>query len=178
MRRDKDLSDDKLDLDFSLKNKKLLKQDTGIDDSSFNLSKNYENQDTENYFKMQEILKRLTKLCIEPKENSQLIINTFSITYSKHKPKKHEQRLLRNMSVHSIVLDLLKIPYDKNDGEMKKVMHLAHEFLQAFCLGNKNNQGLLYKHLDLFMTNGQLETQTMCAIFQGKLLLKFLELFA
>lgn len=29
------------------------------------------------------------------------------------KPKKHEQRLLRNMGAHSVVLELLQIPYDK-----------------------------------------------------------------
>jgi hypothetical protein len=27
--------------------------------------------------------------------------------------RKNEQRLLRNMDVHVVVLDLLKIPYDK-----------------------------------------------------------------
>lgn len=133
------------------------------------LSRNFENSGFENYTKIQQILERLTQLCIEPKENNQLMIHTFSINYSKHKPKKHEQRLLRNMSVHSIVFDLLKIPYDKNDAEMKKIMALAHEFLQAFCLGNKINQGLLYKHLDLFLSHGQQETQTMCAIFQDNI---------
>jgi inositol 1,4,5-triphosphate receptor type 1 len=29
------------------------------------------------------------------------------------KPRKHEQRLLRNMGVHKVVIDLLQIPYDK-----------------------------------------------------------------
>ena len=28
------------------------------------------------------------------------------------KPRKHEQRLLKNMGAHQVVLDLLKIPYD------------------------------------------------------------------
>lgn len=30
-----------------------------------------------------------------------------------YKPRKHEQRLLRNMGAHAVVLELLQIPYDK-----------------------------------------------------------------
>ena len=29
------------------------------------------------------------------------------------KPRKHEQRLLRNLGAHNVVLQLLQIPYDK-----------------------------------------------------------------
>ena len=79
---------------------------------------------------------------------------------------KHEQRLLRNMGVHTVVLDLLKIPYDhKEDTRMNVLMRLAHEFLQNFCLGNHQNQALLHKHLDLFLTPGLLEAETVCSIF-------------
>lgn len=68
------------------------------------------------------------------------------------KPRKHEQRLLRNVGVHTVVLDLLQIPYDeKEDTRMNELMRLAHEFLQNFCLGNQQNQVLLHKHLDLFL---------------------------
>lgn len=35
---------------------------------------------------------------------------------------------------------------------MHELMKLAHEFLQCFCLGNKTNQALLHKDLDLFLT--------------------------
>ena len=71
------------------------------------------------------------------------------------------------MGVHTVVLDLLQIPYDKKeDIRMNELMRLAHEFLQNFCLGNQQNQTLLHKHLDLFLTTGLLEAQTMCAIFQ------------
>ena len=57
------------------------------------------------------------------------------------KPRKHEQRLLRNMGVLNVVLDLLQIPYDqKEDVRMNELMKLAHEFLQYFCLGNAQNQ--------------------------------------
>lgn len=30
-----------------------------------------------------------------------------------NKPRKHEQRLLRNMGAHAVILELLQIPYDK-----------------------------------------------------------------
>ena len=33
-------------------------------------------------------------------------------------------------------------------------MTLAHQFLQLFCLDNKHNQAILYKHLDLFLVPG------------------------
>lgn len=33
-------------------------------------------------------------------------------------------------------------------------MKLAHEFLQAFCLENQQNQTLLHQSLDLFLTAG------------------------
>ena len=83
------------------------------------------------------------------------------------RPRKHEQRLLRNMGVHTVVLDLLQIPYDrKEDVRMNELMRLAHEFLQNFCRGNQPNQALLHKHLDLFLSPGLLEAQTCCAIFQ------------
>ncbi len=83
------------------------------------------------------------------------------------RPRKHEQRLLHNMGVHSVILDLLQIPFEtKEDVCMNELMRLAHEFLQNFCLGNAQNQALLHKHIDLFLTPGLLEAQTMCAIFQ------------
>jgi inositol 1,4,5-triphosphate receptor type 1 len=71
------------------------------------------------------------------------------------KPRKHEQRLLRNVGVHIVVLDLLQIPYDKKeDTRMNSLMRQAHEFLQNFCLGNQQNQVLLHKQLDLFLNPG------------------------
>lgn len=71
------------------------------------------------------------------------------------KPRKHEQRLLRNVGVHTVVLDLLQVPYDeKEDVQMKELMALAHEFLQNFCLGNQQNQVLLHNQLDLFLNPG------------------------
>jgi len=54
----------------------------------------------ENYRTMKAILQRLTRLCVID-------------SVMGRKPRKHEQRLLRNMAAHSAVLELLEIPYDK-----------------------------------------------------------------
>ncbi|XP_046681904.1 inositol 1,4,5-trisphosphate receptor isoform X6 [Homalodisca vitripennis] len=104
----------------------------------------------EEYKKIQQILIRMNKLCVVGS-----------------KPRKHEQRLLRNVGVHTVVLDLLQVPYDiKEDVRMNRLMALAHEFLQNFCLGNQQNQVLLHKQLDLFLNPGIREAQTVCSIFQ------------
>ncbi|CAB0033415.1 unnamed protein product [Trichogramma brassicae] len=109
----------------------------------------------EEYRKIQQILIRMNKLCIQTLHNGQVI------------PRKHEQRLLRNVGVHTIVLDLLQVPFDtKEDVRMIELMRLAHDFLQNFCLGNQPNQVLLHKQLDLFLTPGLREAQTVCSIFQ------------
>ena len=54
----------------------------------------------QNYRTIKSILTRLTSLCVID-------------TIEKRKPKKHEQRLLRNMGAHTVVLELLQIPYEK-----------------------------------------------------------------
>lgn len=98
-------------------------------------------EQADEYKKIQQILIRMNQLCTQ---------GGGGVTYIK--PRKHEQRLLRNVGVHTVVLDLLQIPYDeKEDIRMNELMRLAHEFLQNFCLGNQQNQVLLYKHLDLFL---------------------------
>ncbi|XP_071082812.1 inositol 1,4,5-trisphosphate-gated calcium channel ITPR1-like isoform X3 [Haliotis cracherodii] len=115
-----------------------------------------DNLANKNYKAIKAVLLRLTRLCVQDIPDS--IISK--------KPRKHEQRLLRNMGAHSVVLELLQIPYDKTeDIRMQEIMKLAHEFLQAFCLGNQPNQGLLYQSLDLFLTPGLLEAQTTRSIF-------------
>lgn len=112
-------------------------------------------EQADEYKKIQQILIRMNQLCTQGG----------GVTYIK--PRKHEQRLLRNVGVHTVVLDLLQIPYDeKEDIRMNELMRLAHEFLQNFCLGNQQNQVLLYKHLDLFLNPSIREAQTVCAIFQ------------
>jgi hypothetical protein len=111
--------------------------DTGLPTLDASQSKNYKT--------IRDILHRLTKLCVQESSGPK----------SEKKARKHEQRLLRNMGAHIVVLELLRIPYDKKDDfKMLEVMRLAHEFLQHFCLNNSPNQILLEKHLDLFMTPG------------------------
>ncbi|XP_013411790.1 inositol 1,4,5-trisphosphate receptor type 1-like [Lingula anatina] len=103
-----------------------------------------------NYKTIKEIIRRLTKLCVQASVQGP-------------KPKKHEQRLLRNMGAHTVVLDLLDIPYEKSaDTRMHEIMRLAHKFLQMFCLGNHSNQALLHKSLDKFLNPGVNSLQGIC----------------
>uniref|UniRef100_A0A7N5ZXM2 Inositol 1,4,5-trisphosphate receptor n=1 Tax=Anabas testudineus TaxID=64144 RepID=A0A7N5ZXM2_ANATE len=82
--------------------------------------------------------------------------------------KKQQQRLLRNMGAHAVVLELLQIPYEKGeDLRMQDIMKLAHQFLQNFCAGNQQNQALLHKHINLFLNPGILEAITMQHIFMN-----------
>uniref|UniRef100_A0A3Q2X2N1 Inositol 1,4,5-trisphosphate receptor n=1 Tax=Haplochromis burtoni TaxID=8153 RepID=A0A3Q2X2N1_HAPBU len=97
-----------------------------------------------------EILLRLSKLC-----------------YGNKKSRVQQQRLLKNMGAHTVVLDLLQIPYEKSDDKMNDIMTLAHTFLQNFCKGNHQNQVLLHKQLNLFLTPGLLEAETMRHIFMN-----------
>uniref|UniRef100_A0A8C1MYN3 Inositol 1,4,5-trisphosphate receptor n=1 Tax=Cyprinus carpio TaxID=7962 RepID=A0A8C1MYN3_CYPCA len=103
-----------------------------------------------NYKIVKEILLSLSKLCSPGK-----------------KIRVQQQRLLKNMGAHTVVLDLLQIPYEKGDEKMDEIMTLAHTFLQYFCRDNPQNQALLHKHLNLFLTPGLLEAKTMCYIFRN-----------
>ncbi|XP_065219577.1 inositol 1,4,5-trisphosphate receptor [Planococcus citri] len=128
------------------------KQDSAID---LDIGPPIHNDQAEEYKKIQQILIRMNKLCINYAPNGL------------KQPRKHEQRLLRNVGVHTIVLDLLQVPYDqKEDIRMNELMRLAHQFLQNFCLGNQQNQVLLHKHLDLFLNPGVREAETVCSIFK------------
>uniref|UniRef100_A0A8C3XS99 Inositol 1,4,5-trisphosphate receptor n=1 Tax=Chelydra serpentina TaxID=8475 RepID=A0A8C3XS99_CHESE len=100
------------------------------------------------------ILLRLSKLCVQ--ESASL-----------RKSRKQQQRLLRNMGAHTVVLELLQIPYEKVDTRMQEIMKLAHAFLQNFCAGNQQNQALLHKHINLFLNPGILEAVTMQHIFMN-----------
>ncbi|KXJ16906.1 Inositol 1,4,5-trisphosphate receptor type 1 [Exaiptasia diaphana] len=114
-----------------------------------------ESMTLKNYKNVEAILQRLSSLCISYGPDDV------------KKNRKHEQRLLRNMGAHTVVLELLQIPYAKNeDVRMEDIMVLAHQFLQNFCLGNQQNQSLLHKHLELFLTPGLHEAQTLRYIFK------------
>lgn len=89
------------------------------------------------YKALYKILRNMIKLCVY---ETRLPNGTV-----KKKPRRNDQRLLRNMGVHNIVLDLTKISYEKaEDNRMKIIMKTAHEFLQNFCFSNSNNQVNIY----------------------------------
>nr|XP_037876698.1 inositol 1,4,5-trisphosphate receptor isoform X5 [Bombyx mori] len=112
--------------------------------------------DHNEYKKIKEILQRMIKYCTHGNSGAG----------DCGRPRRHEQRLLRNIGVHNIVLDLLQVPHDEDDAAMDELLSLAHEFLQHFCHGNQQNQTILHKHLDLFLNAGIREAQTVCAIFK------------
>uniref|UniRef100_A0A1W7RC34 Inositol 1,4,5-trisphosphate receptor n=1 Tax=Agkistrodon contortrix contortrix TaxID=8713 RepID=A0A1W7RC34_AGKCO len=103
---------------------------------------------SENYQLIKGILERLNKMCGVGEQM-----------------RKKQQRLLKNMDAHKVMLDLLQIPYEKGDAKMLEILRLTHQFLQKFCAGNQENQALLHKHLNLFLTTGLLEAETMQHIF-------------
>ncbi|XP_056279702.1 inositol 1,4,5-trisphosphate receptor type 3 isoform X2 [Pseudoliparis swirei] len=78
---------------------------------------------------------------------------------------KKQQRLLKNMGAHKVMLDLLQVSYDKNDVKMQEIIKFTHLFLQKFCTGNQENQSLLHKNLSLFLNPGLLEAETVQHIF-------------
>uniref|UniRef100_A0A8C9NZS1 Inositol 1,4,5-trisphosphate receptor n=1 Tax=Spermophilus dauricus TaxID=99837 RepID=A0A8C9NZS1_SPEDA len=120
-----------------------------------NKSEKQESTSSYNYRVVKEILIRLSKLCVQE-------------SASVKKSRKQQQRLLRNMGAHAVVLELLQIPYEKaEDTKMQEIMRLAHEFLQNFCAGNQQNQALLHKHINLFLNPGILEAVTIQHIFMN-----------
>ncbi|XP_065669152.1 inositol 1,4,5-trisphosphate-gated calcium channel ITPR1 isoform X5 [Hydra vulgaris] len=111
-----------------------------------------------NYKTVLQIIQRLCDLCL---------------TSDGKKNRKHEQRLLRNMGAHTVLLNLLQIPFQKSDVHMREIMQLAHKFLQSFCFGNSQNQTLMHKYLDTFLSSGLgiLEAETVRYIFHDNLIL-------
>ncbi|XP_030076286.1 inositol 1,4,5-trisphosphate-gated calcium channel ITPR3 isoform X1 [Microcaecilia unicolor] len=103
---------------------------------------------SENYQIVKGILERLNKMCGVGEQ-----------------VRKKQQRLLKNMDAHKVMLDLLQVPYEKSDTKMLEILRYTHQFLQKFCAGNLENQALLHKHLQLFLTPGLMEAETMQHIF-------------
>ncbi|XP_039884770.1 inositol 1,4,5-trisphosphate receptor type 1 isoform X3 [Simochromis diagramma] len=125
------------------------------DSGGIDKPKKAESTSSYNYRVVKEILLRLSRLCVQE-------------GLSGRKSKKQQQRLLRNMGAHAVVLELLQIPYEKGeDLRMQDIMKLAHQFLQNFCAGNQQNQALLHKHINLFLNPGILEAITMQHIFMN-----------
>lgn len=119
----------------------------------------------EKYKELYKILFNMINFCV----NEKVLVN-YLVT---KKPRKNDQRLLRNMGVHNIVLELTKISFVKQeDIRMRIIMRTAHEFLQNFCYENPHNQTLLHEILDLthYPTN-EWEAQTATHIFKDNILL-------
>ncbi|XP_034027770.1 inositol 1,4,5-trisphosphate receptor type 3 [Thalassophryne amazonica] len=105
-------------------------------------------KNNENYQNVKEILERLNKMCSSG-------------------VWKKQQRLLKNMGAYKVMLDLLQVSYDQNDVKMQEIIRYTHVFLQKFCMGNQENQALLHKNLNLFLTPGLLEAETVQHIFSN-----------
>lgn len=58
---------------------------------------------------LHQILLRLSKLCVQE-------------GLSGRKSRKQQQRLLRNMGAHAVVLELLQIPYEKVSSAFKRML--------------------------------------------------------
>uniref|UniRef100_A0A673ICD5 Inositol 1,4,5-trisphosphate receptor n=1 Tax=Sinocyclocheilus rhinocerous TaxID=307959 RepID=A0A673ICD5_9TELE len=135
-------------LRLTVEKSELWVEKSGVQDG--NSKPQIDSNKANNYKIVKEILLSLSKLCSPGK-----------------KIRVQQQRLLKNMGAHTVVLDLLQIPYEKGDEKMDEIMSLAHTFLQYFCRDNPQNQALLHKHLNLFLTPGLLEAKTMCYIFRN-----------
>ena len=88
----------------------VVAQSSGVGDDSaleMDVGSHLDGSTIDNYRMIQAVLTRMTQLCAQ------------ELPGGAAKPRKHEQRLLRNMGAHVAVLDLLRIPYDK-------VMPVAH----------------------------------------------------
>ncbi|XP_032898387.1 inositol 1,4,5-trisphosphate receptor type 3 [Amblyraja radiata] len=128
--------------------KKPKSEETG--DDATTLPKTTGGKNCENYQEVKEILERLNRMCGVGEQ-----------------VRRKQQRLLKNMGAHKVMLDLLQVPYDKTDVKMCEILKYTHQFLQKFCAGSPENQTLLYKHLNLFLTSGLLEAETMQHIFMN-----------
>lgn len=117
------------------------------------------------YKELYKILKTMIKMCVSETTTLDGVVVK--------KPLKNNQRLLRNIGVHNIVLDLTKITYEKaEDKRMKIVMRVAHEFLQNFCYSNQRNQALLHEKIDFTnYPSNEWEAATATQIFKDNTVL-------
>ncbi|XP_062854471.1 inositol 1,4,5-trisphosphate receptor type 3 [Trichomycterus rosablanca] len=130
------------------KKDKKDKKDKGDKEEKGEKEKEKLAKSNESYQNVKEILERLNKMCSS---------GVF----------KKQQRLLKNMGAHKVMLDLLQVPYDRTDKKMQEIIKFTHLFLQKFCTGNQENQNLLHKHLNLFLIPGVLEAETVTHIFSN-----------
>ncbi|KAF3855829.1 hypothetical protein F7725_016552 [Dissostichus mawsoni] len=84
------------------------------------------------------VLLRLSKLCVQ--EGS-----------SGKKSRKQQQRLLRNMGTHSVVLELLQIPYEK----ILEAITMQHIFMNNFQLCSEINERVVQHFVHCTETHGR-----------------------
>ncbi|XP_041654917.1 inositol 1,4,5-trisphosphate receptor type 3 [Cheilinus undulatus] len=130
------------------KDKKDKKEKVEVASEEVTPKKEKHDKGNENYQKVKEILERLNKMCSTG-------------------VWKKQQRLLKNMGAHKVMLDLLQVSYDQHDVKMQEIIRYTHLFLQKFCMGNQENQSLLHKNLNLFLNPGLLEAETVQHIFSN-----------
>ncbi|CAF1295313.1 unnamed protein product [Adineta steineri] len=148
--------DDRKDEEFEIKK---LANSSGLSDPDMDINgPNVSEESAYRYTSIFQILRRMMKLCVVEGNDENLYA------------RENEQRLLRNMDVHVVVLDLLKIPYDKaEDTRMNHIMKLAHNLLQYFCYDNPTNQAKLYELYfnDYQQISEEQEVETCCYIFMN-----------
>ncbi|XP_055788466.1 inositol 1,4,5-trisphosphate receptor type 3-like isoform X3 [Salvelinus fontinalis] len=133
------------------KDKKDKNENVEMDLEDVTLKKEQSDKSNENYQKVREIMERLNKMCSTG-------------------VWKKQQRLLKNMGAHKVMLDLLQVSYDQvgdHDTKMQGIIRCTHLFLQKFCMGNLENQVLLHKNLSLFLSPGLMEAETVQHIFSN-----------
>ncbi|CAF3819449.1 unnamed protein product, partial [Rotaria magnacalcarata] len=150
--------EDRKDEEFEIKK---LATSSGLNDAEFDLNgPNVSEESAYRYTSIFQILRRMMKLCVVEGADGNMYA------------RENEQRLLRNMDVHVVVLDLLKIPYDKvEDTRMNHIMKLAHNLLQYFCFNNPTNQAKLYELYfnDYQQISEEQEVETCCYIFMNNI---------
>nr|XP_046199728.1 inositol 1,4,5-trisphosphate receptor type 3-like [Oncorhynchus gorbuscha] len=130
------------------KDKKDKKENVEMASEVATPKKEKSDKSNENYQKVKDILERLNKMCSSG-------------------VWKKQQRLLKNMGAHKVMLDLLQVSYDQHDTKMQGIIKCTHLFLQKFCMGNLENQMLLHKNLSLFLNPGLMEAETVQHIFSN-----------
>ncbi|CAF3328350.1 unnamed protein product [Rotaria sp. Silwood1] len=148
--------DDRKDDEFEIKR---LATSSGLNEAEFDMTgPSISEESAYRYTSIFQILRRMMKLCVVEGVDGNLYA------------RENEQRLLRNMDVHVVVLELLRIPYDKaEDTRMNHIMKLAHNLLQYFCYNNPTNQAKLYELYfnDYQQISEEQEVETCCYIFMN-----------
>ncbi|EGV92034.1 Inositol 1,4,5-trisphosphate receptor type 1 [Cricetulus griseus] len=103
-----------------------------------NKPQKHESTSSYNYRVVKEILIRLSKLCVQE-------------SASVRKSRKQQQRLLRNMGAHAVVLELLQIPYEK----ILEAVTMQHIFMNNFQLCSEINERVVQHFVHCIETHGR-----------------------